>query len=63
MEPQDPFQSLKMGPTYGYFFIVLLIIVIRCAIWYHLYYLKNVQNTHGGMLLLEKLQAKSMQLY
>ena len=26
--------------------------VMRCAIWYHLYNLKNVKNTHGGMLLL-----------
>ena len=29
-----------------------------CAIWYHLYYLKNVKNTHGGVLLLVKLKAK-----
>ena len=28
-----------------------------CAIWYHLYNLKNMKNTHGGMLLLVKLQA------
>ena len=25
---------------------------MRCAIWYHLYHLKNVKNTHGGVLLL-----------
>ena len=31
---------------------------VRCAIWYHLYNLKNVNNTHGGMLLLVKLQAE-----
>ena len=24
---------------------------MRCAIWYHLYTLKNVENTHGGVLL------------
>ena len=30
-----------------------------CAIWHHLYNLKNVKNTHGGVLLLVKLQAKS----
>ena len=24
---------------------------MRCAIWYHLYNLKNVKNTHGGVLL------------
>ena len=28
--------------------------VMRCAIWYHLYNLKNVKNTHGGVLLLVK---------
>ena len=29
-----------------------------CAIWYHLYNLKNVKNTHGGVLLLVKLNNK-----
>ena len=28
-----------------------------CAIQYHLYNLRNVKNTHGGVLLLVKLQA------
>ena len=28
------------------------IIVVLCAIWYHLYNLKNMKNTHGGLLLL-----------
>ena len=28
-----------------------------CAIWYHLHNLKNVKNTHGGVLLLVKSQA------
>ena len=27
--------------------------VMRFAIWYHLYNLKNMKNTHGGVLLLE----------
>ena len=31
--------------------------VMRCAIWYYLYNLKNVKNTHGGVLILVKLQA------
>ena len=31
--------------------------VMRYAIWYHLYNLKNVKNTHGGVLILVKLQA------
>ena len=30
---------------------------MRCAIWYHLYNLKNVGKTHGGALHLVKLQA------
>ena len=34
-------------------------ILVRCAIWYHLYNLKNVKNTHGGVLLLVKLQAEA----
>ena len=28
-----------------------------CTIWYLSYNLKNVENTHGGVLLLVKLQA------
>ena len=31
-----------------------------CAIWYHLYNLKNVKNTHGGPLLLVKLQPATL---
>ena len=30
--------------------------MVLCAIWYHSYNLKNVKNTHGGVLLLVKLQ-------
>ena len=30
---------------------------MRCTIYYHLYYLKNVKYTHGGVLLLVKFQA------
>ena len=26
-----------------------IIYMIRCAIWHHLYNLKNVKNTHGGL--------------
>ena len=29
---------------------------MRCVIWYHLYNVKNVKNTHGGVLILVKLQ-------
>ena len=31
---------------------------MRCTIWYHLHSLKNMKNTHGGILLLVKLQAE-----
>ena len=33
--------------------------VIRCAIWYYFYNLKNVKNTHRGELLLVQLKAKA----
>ena len=33
-------------------------VVVRCAIWYHLYNIMNVKNNRGGVLLLVKLQAK-----
>ena len=32
-----------------------VIYVVRCAIWYYLYNLTNVKNTHGGVLLLLKV--------
>ena len=32
---------------------------MRCAICYYLYNLKNVENTHGGVLILVKLQAEA----
>ena len=35
---------------------------MRYAIQYHLYNLKNVRKTHGGVSLLVKLQAESLQL-
>ena len=30
--------------------------LMHCTIWYHLYYFKNVKDTHGGVLLLVRLQ-------
>ena len=30
--------------------------VMRCAIWYHVYNLKNVKNTYGVVLILVKLR-------
>ena len=35
-----------------------IVYVMYCAIWYHLYNLKYVKNTHGGVLLLVKLGSK-----
>ena len=32
---------------------------MRCTIWYYLYYLKNVKNTYGRVLLLLKMQAEA----
>ena len=32
---------------------------MRCAIWYHLQNLKNMKNTHEGVLILVKLQASA----
>ena len=37
----------------------LKLYVMRCAIWYHLYNLKHVKNTHGGVLILVMLQASA----
>ena len=33
--------------------------MMRCVIGYHLYNLKNVKSTHGGVLILVKLQAST----
>ena len=33
-----------------------------CAIWYYLHNLKHVKNTHGGVLLLVKLQAEAQSI-
>ena len=40
----------------------LLPYVMRWAIWYHLHNLKNVKSTHGGVLILVKLQATLLKL-
>ena len=39
---QKLFISKRQHPLY----------VVRCAIWYYLHNLKNVKNTHGGVLIL-----------
>ena len=33
--------------------------ITLCAVWYHLYIQKNVNNTHGGVLPLLKLQSET----
>ena len=37
--------------------------VMRSTIWYHLYNSKNVKNTHGGVLILVKLQASACNVF
>ena len=34
--------------------------LMLCAIWYNLYNLRKVKNSHGGVLLLLKLQSFSL---
>ena len=41
----------------NYFTHKVICNVMHCAIWYHLYNLKNVKNTHGGVLLFVTFQA------
>ena len=36
--------------------------MMRCTIWYHLYNLKDVKHTRGGVLLLVKLQAEAIEM-
>ena len=43
----------KLFPKYV---IVRTAYEIRCAIWCHLYSLKNVKNTHGAVLNFSKVQ-------
>ena len=45
------------------FSVIDIFPVMRRSVWYHLSNFKNVENTHGVVLLLVKLQAKFMQLY
>ena len=48
---------LKLKDKYCLNSLVSTITVMLCTIWYHLHNLKNVKNTHGGVLILVKLQA------
>ena len=49
-----------LGTTCKFFYASLF--VVRCAIWYRWYSLKNMKNTHERVLLLVKLQAKWYQI-
>ena len=48
-ESKQDWHQIQHGILSGYD-----IPMMRCAIWYHLHNLKNVTNTHGGVLLLGK---------
>ena len=56
---------IKFIPTFKDFgnFYTAESFVMRCTIWYHLCNLKNVKNTHGGVLLLVKLQTKRLKVF
>ena len=56
--PQWDFQTRCNAPVHYFVHSRRTISVVRCAIWYHLYNLKNVKNTHEGVLVLVKLQAE-----
>ena len=45
--------------TLKYHLNALSLYVTLYEIWYHLYSFKNKKNSHGGMLLLVKLQASA----
>ena len=53
-----PVTSLKFHPT-GELRKSKRANVTFCSIWNHSHNLKNVKNTHGGVLLLVKLQAEA----
>ena len=42
-----------------YILLLLTQYVMRCAILYYLHNFQNVKNTHGGVLILVKLQAEA----
>ena len=49
----NPFQYQWKSP-------IILLYEALCSIWYYLYNLKNVKNTHGGRILLVKLQVNAI---
>ena len=59
VESSRPLQTIYPGPKLikvtSILKSYLTVQPLFCAIWYHLYNLKNVKNTYGGVLLLVKL--------
>ena len=57
---QHPGLTKKFTKRFEFIIILVstpeIIHATLCAIWYYLYNLKNVKNTHEGVLLLVKLQ-------
>ena len=53
-ETEHPY-NLRSDHTVRTYIVKTLQYVVFCAIWYHLYDLKNVKNTHEGVLLLLKV--------
>ena len=69
--PHSPSPPRALSPSgTGKLKFSFIAYVMFCAIWYHLCNLKNMKNTHEGVLLLVKLQSvrrsvifSSLQLY
>ena len=53
-ETEHPY-NLQSDHTVRTYIVKTLQYVVFCAIWYHSHDLKNVKNTHGGVLLLLKV--------
>ena len=51
--PPSKLQSATIIIVFAYYFTYYILnkYVMRCAIWYHLYNLKNVKSNHGQVLL------------
>ena len=59
--PHSPSPPRALSPSgTGKLKFLFIAYVMFCAIWYYLYNLKNMKNTQEGVLLLVKLQAKSV---
>ena len=59
----DSFPKRLLPTIFQFSLLIANSDVMFCAIWCHLQNLKNLKNTHGGVLLLVKIKAFSLQLY